>query len=106
MNRIGIFVIMAFIVLSGCGRENSCSVVTKSCGTISPEEVGGAVADSTAGVDENCAIIPSVGGQLLKLAYVEYSLRGGTQSELAQLPTSQFALNLARLYRDVRAAVE
>jgi len=106
MKRIIVLVIMPLMVLSGCGREDSCNILSESCGTITAEEVSAAPADSTADSSEDFAIIPCVGGQLLKLAYVEYSAKGRTETELDQLPTSLFSKNLAKLYRDVKAAVE
>jgi uncharacterized protein YceK len=106
MKSIVILVIMMFMVLSGCGRENSCNIVSESHGTITAEEVSAAAVDSMADLSEGYAIIPSVGGQLLKLAYVEYSRKGRTDTELDQLPTSLFSVNLAKLYRDVKAVAE
>lgn len=106
MKRILILVIMSFMLLNGCGREDSCNVLSQSCGTLTPEEVSVAAVDSTNDSSEGYAIIPSVGGQLLKLAYVEYSKKGRTESELDQLPTSLFSINLTKLYRDVKATVE
>jgi len=106
MKNILILVIMSFMVLNGCGREDSCNVLSESCGTITAEEVSAAAVDSASDSSEGYAIVPSVGGQLLKLAYLEYSQKGCTESELDQLPTSLFSINLARLYRDVKAAAE
>lgn len=107
MKRIAMLVIMSLALLGGCGRENSSDLVLNgSHGTITPKEVSVAAVDSTDDSSEGYAIVPSVGGQLLKLAYVNYSKKGRTESELDQLPTSLFSQNLARLYRDVKVAVE
>jgi|GEM_PF-4652217 len=106
MKRIIVLVVMSLVVLIGCGREDSCNVLSESHGTMTPEEVSAVAVDSTGNPCEGYAIVPSVGGQLLKLAYVKYSKNGRTESELDQLPTSLFSINLARLYRDVKAAVE
>ena len=106
MKRIAMIVILSLVVLGGCEREDSCNVLSASHGTITAEEVSAAAVDSTNDSSEGYAIVPSVGGQLLKLAYVEYSTKGRTESELNQLPTSLFSINLAKLYRDVKAVVE
>lgn len=106
MKRIVMLVITLLIVLSGCGREDNCNVLSESRGKITPGEVSIAAVDSTGDLSEGYAIVPFVGGQLLKLAYVRYSKNGPTESELDQLPTSPFSTNLAKLYRDVKVAVE
>jgi major membrane immunogen (membrane-anchored lipoprotein) len=107
MKRIAVLVIMSLVLLGGCGRENSCNVVlNQNHGTITPEELSAAAVGSSSESSEDCAIVPSIGGQLLKLAYVKYSQKGRTESELDRLPKSLFSINLAKLYRDVKVAVE
>lgn len=106
MRILAILAMMLAVVLGSCGHENSCDVSTESHGTIAAEEVSEFAADSTSESSEGATIVASVGGQLLRLAYAKYSDRGGTESELNQLPKSLFTINLVRLYRDMNTAVE